>query len=83
MKVRQIIPTGQTEIIQEALNLLEFSLKTLSEEDMSENIRHKLFDILQLRGMLNEDVIIEMSKDRFDNFASNYGVDFPEYIKPN
>lgn len=83
MKVRQIIPTGQTEIIQEALNLLEFSLKILSEEDMSENIRHKLFDILQLRGMLNEDVIIEMSKDRFDNFASNYGVDFPEYIKPN
>ena len=48
---------------------------------MSENIRHKLFDILQLRAMMNEDVVIEMSKEDFDKFTSNYGVDFPEYIK--
>ena len=80
MRISERIPADQKQIIQEALNLLEFSLKTLSEEDMSENIRHKLFDILQLRGMLNEDVVIEMSKERFDNFTSNNGVDFPEYI---
>ena len=84
MKISQTIPKEQVKIILEGLKLLEFHLNILDDSEKSQNVHYKQFDILQLKALLEQDVVVEMSKEDFDNFTSNYGVDFPEYLNdPN
>ncbi len=80
MKISQTLPKEQVKIILEGLKLVEFHLNILDDSEKSENIRYKLFDILQLKALLDQDVVVEMSKEDFDNFTTKYGVDFPIYL---
>ena len=78
-KVSQEIPKEQKEILIEALNIMESALKTLKSDD--ENLKHKLFDILTLKAMLNKtDLAVNLPFDVYENFTSLNGVDFPNYI---
>ena len=81
MKIRQELPKAQIEIIQEALRLFEFSIITFLKTEVSINQSNRLFDILQLRGMLAKSVIVEMTEEEYNNFTHDHGVDFPEYIE--
>jgi len=81
MKIRQELPKAQVEIIQEALRLFEFSIITFLKTEDSINHSNRLFDILQLKGMLAKSVIVEMTEDEYNNFTHDHGVDFPEYIE--
>ncbi len=81
MKIRQELPKAQVEIIQEALRLYEFSVISFMKTETNFNTSYRLFDILQLRGMLAKSVIVEMTEDEYNNFTHDHGVDFPEYIE--
>ena len=78
VKVTQIIPAAQVQIIKDSLDLLEVALKSLRTSDSE--VQHKLFDIMTLKAMLNgTKVIIELPMYQYDNFTADNGVDFPEY----
>ena len=79
MKIVQVIPEAQVEILKDALDVYETAIKTLkSDDDMS--INYKVFDIAVLKGLLKSKVSIEMSEAKYNSFTHDNGVDFPKYI---
>ena len=78
-KVSQEIPKSQKEILIEALNIMESTLKTLKSDE--ESLNYKLFDILTLKAMLNKtELVVNLPFDVYENFTSINGVDFPNYV---
>ena len=72
------IPTSQLKLIQKALNYyVEQSTKFNSCPTDEEAF--EIFDMNQLRAMMNYEVSITISDSDKDNFAINHGVDFPKY----
>ena len=73
------IPQGQRDVIKKALNFYLSSLENIGIQlDDEANYMH--FDLLQLRGMMDYPISIEISDDEKRKFTGKYGVDFPEYI---
>jgi hypothetical protein len=73
-----IIPTEQLELIQKALS---FYIKTSEQFNMcpTDSEHYELFDMKQLREMMNYPISIDISDDDKDSFASKHGIDFPLY----
>ena len=81
MLVVQSLPQSQKDIIIEALSLLETKCKEaleLNEDDM--NAAHKSFDVMTLKSMMNYDVNVVLTQEKFNRFTADNGVDFPEFI---
>ena len=78
-KVSQVIPKEQVDILVEALNVLQFALNSVKTDD--EKVNYKKFDILTLKALLNKtEVVVNVPMDLYENFTSENGVDFPDYI---
>jgi hypothetical protein len=75
MKVSIVLPESQKHIITTALNNLSEALRPF-ETDLTEHVR---FDILVLKSLLSHEVTIGLSKESYESFTHNHGVDFPEY----
>jgi phenylalanyl-tRNA synthetase alpha subunit len=74
------IPQGQRDIIKRALSFYISSIQNMGytfRDD--EEIHYDIFDMNQLRGMMDYPIHIDISKEEQVKFTSKYGVDFPEY----
>jgi hypothetical protein len=87
IKIRQELPQEWRGLINKALNLYEHQLKVIlhgdGEPDYTKDygeLQYTLFDIPQLRAMMKSNVVVELSKDEYENFTSDNGVDFPIFI---
>ena len=78
MKITQEIPKGQVEVLRRALTNELSRLEAIGGDD--QNIGYEIFDIRTLLGLLNSKVTIELTKEEYDNFTANNGVDFPIYV---
>jgi len=78
--VTQVIPKEQVEIIKQGLDLLEIMLKNVKNHEENDKVSYTLFDILTLKGMLNQtEMVIELPFDIYERFTAINGVDFPQY----
>jgi len=75
-KIKQELPREWVSMINSALECYETSLKLelVREEDY-----YTLFDIKQLKGLLEGKLTIELSLKQYENFTSNNGVDYPMF----
>lgn len=88
IKISQTIPKEQKEIILYALKKRE---QQLSEDIIryngtdQMNMHHELFDISTLKALFKYEVNVVLNKRQHNNFTSDNGIDYPEYIdsKPN
>jgi hypothetical protein len=74
------IPKSQKELIQKAI---EYYLKAYVEFNTNpgDAESHEIFDLKQLNAILNYKIIISINEEDIESFASNNGIDFPEYTK--
>lgn len=72
------IPQGQRDVIKKALNFYLSSVENMGIKLDNES-HYTIFDMNQLRGMMDYPISIEISDDEKRKFAGKYGVDFPEY----
>ncbi len=75
------IPQGQRDLIKRALSFYILSVENMgfNFRDDDDEIWYTLFDMKQLRGMMDYPIHIDISKEEQVQFTSKYGVDFPEY----
>lgn len=81
--VRQRIPKSQMDIVVTALMCYRDTLRAtekLADKQGSNDVavQHQLFDCHSLIGLMDREVVVELTEDEYDNFLM-YGVDFPEY----
>lgn len=76
--IKQVIPPEQVEIINDALRFYNAELRTRAKGSCPLN--HTIYDIHQLMALLsNGEVSVELTRDKYENFSSRNGVDFPIY----
>jgi hypothetical protein len=78
MKITQEIPKEQIEVLRRALTNELSRLDPIGGDD--QNVGYEIFDIKTLLGLLKSKVVVELTKDEYDNFTANNGIDFPIYI---
>ncbi len=72
------IPQGQRDVIKKALLFyIETSQKLNAVPTDTE--AYDIFDMNQLRGMMDYPIHIDISEEEQVKFTSKYGVDFPKY----
>ena len=74
------IPNTQTRLIQKAIAYYVKGLREFQKEPNQDGL-YDLFDLEQLKEMLNYDIHISITDIEKDNFSFAHGMDFPEYIK--
>lgn len=74
-----LIPSEQTAVIKKAIMFYLSSLENIGIQ-LDEEANYMHFDLLQLRGMMDYPIHIEISDDEKRKFTGKYGVDFPQYI---
>jgi hypothetical protein len=74
------IPNDQTRLIQKAIAYYVKGAEEFRKEPHQEEC-YDLFDLNQLREMLNYDIHISITDIEKDNFCFAHGMDFPEYTK--
>tara|TARA_R110002051_G_scaffold194811_1_gene263025 strand:- start:705 stop:1244 length:540 start_codon:yes stop_codon:yes gene_type:complete len=79
MKVSQVVPNAQIEIVKKALDVYKNTLKKVETDDTV--IQYEIFDTTVLKGLFNSKVTIELTENEYNNFTSKNGVDFPQYSK--
>lgn len=74
------IPKGQRDLIKKALSFYISSVENIgcSLRD-NEEVHYTIFDMRQLRGMMDYPIHVDISEDEQILFTNKYGVDFPEY----
>lgn len=72
------IPQGQRDVIKKALIFYLSSVKNMGL-NLGDESHHTIFDMNQLKGMMDYPIYIDISKDEQIEFTSKYGIDFPEY----
>jgi len=75
---RILIPSDQTAVIKKAIMFYLSSLENIGIE-LDEEANYMHFDLLQLKGMMDYPIHIDISKEEQRKFTGKYGVDFPEY----
>ena len=73
--IHQEIPQEQKDILDNALKVMQQALLITKNKDS-----HLNFDIDTLRALLKYKIEVVLTDVEFDNFTSDNGVDFPEYI---
>lgn len=73
-----LIPSDQTAIIKKAITFYLSSLENIGIQ-LDEEANYMHFDLLQLKGMMDYPIHIDISKEEQRKFTGKYGVDFPEY----
>jgi hypothetical protein len=73
-----LIPRDQTAVIKKAITFYLSSLENIGFE-LDEETNYMHFDLLQLKGMMDYPIHIDISKEEQRKFTGKYGVDFPEY----
>jgi len=73
------IPQGQRVIIKQAITFYLSSLENIGIS-LDEEANYTHFDLLQLKGMLDYPLYIQISDEDKIKFTSKYGIDFPQYI---
>ena len=74
------IPKGQRDLIKKALSFYISSVENMGytfRDD--EEIHYNVFDMTQLKGMMDYPIHVDISEDEQILFTNKYGVDFPEY----
>ena len=74
----QRIPKEQMAIVKDALTCYRETLKVADRSRQDVTLGHTIFDIHSLIGLLDREVVVELTKDEVDSFGK-YGVDYPEY----
>jgi hypothetical protein len=74
-----LIPSDQTAVIKKAIMFYLSSLENIGIQ-LDEEANYMHFDLLQLKGMMDYPIHIEITDDEKRKFTGKYGVDFPEYI---
>jgi hypothetical protein len=72
------IPQGQRDIIKKALNFYLSSVENMGL-NLGDESHYTIFDMNQLKGMMDYPIHIDISKEEQIEFTSKYGIDFPEY----
>jgi hypothetical protein len=72
------IPKYHRDVIKKAIIFYLSSLENIGIE-LDDDANYMHFDLLQLRGMMDYPIHIDISKDEKILFTGKYGVDFPEY----
>ena len=74
------IPKGQRDIIKKALNFYISSVENIGcALGDNEEVHYTIFDMRQLKGMMDYPIHVDISEDEQILFTNKYGVDFPEY----
>jgi len=72
------IPKGQREIIKKALSFYLSSVENMGL-NLDDESHYTIFDMNQLKGMMDYPIHIDISKEEIVNFTGKYGIDFPQY----
>ena len=78
-KVSQTIPKSFKEILIKGLEILSVH----NENKFIVDEHYEQFDILTLKALLNSgEMVINLPFDKYANFTSDNGIDFPEFCEP-
>lgn len=72
------LPTGQTDIIKEALKYYYEQYKKFNSVP-TDTENYKMFDLMTLEALMNYNIKVEISQTEKNKFSSKYGIDFPIY----
>jgi len=82
LKISQIIPKEQKDIIINALTIREIQLKKdalIYTGDDLQDINYELFDINTLKKILQYEINVVLNDLQYEHFSSINKVDFPIY----
>lgn len=72
------IPQGQKDIIKKALHFYLSSVENMGLK-LDDESHYTIFDMNQLKGMMDYPIHIDISREEQIKFTSKYGIDFPQY----
>lgn len=72
------IPLEQKKYIQEAIDFY-INTKKIMSENLSDSENYKIFDLLQIKAMLNYKTKIVLTDAEKNSFATTNGIDYPNY----
>ena len=82
MKKTVNLPQAQKQIIVDALNVYQTTVRSLISPTENQELIYKDFDMTCLIGMFKDtdiDIRVELPEQLHDGFVHKHGVDFPIY----